>query len=142
MASSSAIDAATVRAYLETEYIAQAEVPLVLRIGEGCPALAAEHGRRRIACSAFVTACNPYSRRLDEATNRQRHADLGRALRQDGLSFLEGVGRHPSADWPAEASYLVFGLDLEAAQALGRRLDQNAIVWSGSDAVPQLVLLR
>ena len=31
---------------------------------------------------------------------------------------------------------------VEAAKALGTRLEQNAIVWAGGDAVPQLILLR
>jgi hypothetical protein len=35
----------------------------------------------------------------------------------------------------------VLGLALEAAKSLGRRHEQNAVVWSGPDAVPQLVML-
>jgi len=34
------------------------------------------------------------------------------------------------------------GLSLEASKSLGARFEQNAIVWSGADAVPQLILLR
>ena len=41
-----------------------------------------------------------------------------------------------------EESFLVYGLTLEAAKALGTRLEQNAFIWSGEDAVPQLILLR
>jgi hypothetical protein len=37
---------------------------------------------------------------------------------------------------------LVFGLTLEAAKAMGRTLEQNAIVWSAADAIPRLILLR
>jgi hypothetical protein len=32
-------------------------------------------------------------------------------------------------------------LALEAAKTSGTRMEQNAIVWSGADAVPQLILL-
>jgi hypothetical protein len=36
----------------------------------------------------------------------------------------------------------VLGMALDAAQEVGRRYGQNAIVWAGADAVPELVLLR
>jgi len=36
----------------------------------------------------------------------------------------------------------VYGLTLEAAKTLGSRLEQNAFVCNGADAVPQLILLR
>lgn len=41
-----------------------------------------------------------------------------------------------------EPSFLLFGLPLETARPLGKKLDQNAIVWFGGDAVPELILLR
>ena len=67
---------------------------------------------------------------------------MGRELGQRSLACVEGTGQHPSNRWPGEASYLIFGLTLEATKTLGTRLEQNAIVWKGTDAVPQLVLLR
>ncbi|UUZ55406.1 DUF3293 domain-containing protein [Massilia sp. H-1] len=48
----------------------------------------------------------------------------------------------PKREWPSEPSFLVRGLSLEDASALGRQLRQNAIVWCGADLVPQLILLR
>lgn len=33
-------------------------------------------------------------------------------------------------------------ISLEAAKELGARYEQNAIVWAGADAMPQLILLR
>lgn len=113
----------------------------VLRVGVFCPELAALHEAHRTGCSAFITACNPFSRLLGEAANAERQAILARELKRRGLAFIDGVGQHPSGQWPGEASFLVLGLALEAAQTLGRRLDQNAIVWSGPDAVPRLILL-
>lgn len=56
-------------------------------------------------------------------------------LRYDG-QFLVGVNR------PAEQSVLVLGLSLEADKTLGRRFERNAVVWTGRDGVPELVLLE
>ena len=138
----SIIDAVTVQAYQETEYRAHGDEPFSLWVGESCPALAAAQKRHRVDCSAYITACNPFSRVLDDQANAERHAALGRELCQRSLASIEGIGQHPSNRWPGEASYLIFGLTLEAAKALGTRLEQNAIIWAGSDAVPQLILLR
>lgn len=136
------IDDATIQAYRETEYRVHGDEPFTLQIGRFCEALVAIHKRHRVNCSAYITACNPYSKQFDEAANEGRQADLGRELRTRSLTTLEGIGQHPSNQWPGEASYLILGLTLEAAKSLGTRLEQNAIVWSGADAIPQLFLLR
>ena len=138
----SIIDAGTVQAFRETEYRAHGDEPFSLTVGEVCPALAAAHKRHRVECSAYVTACNPFSQIFDDEVNAERHAALGRELGQSRLASIEGIGQHPSNHGPGEASYLIFGLTLEAAKTLGTRLEQNAIVGAGADAVPQLILLR
>ena len=119
-----------------------ADSPFSLRIGEHSDSLAAAHLHHRVECSAYITACNPFGKLLDESTNARLHASLKRELEQRHFAFFEGVGDHESRRWPGETSFLVFGLPLEEAKALGLRLDQNAIVWAGTDATPQLILLR
>jgi hypothetical protein len=114
----------------------------VLRIGLPSAELAAVHVEQRVVCSAYITACNPRSAPLSDADNHQRQLALAAEVTRRGLFFLPGVGQHSSNGWPGEPSYLVFGLSLEEAMALGREWEQNAIVWAGEDAVPQLILLR
>ena len=138
----SIIDAGTVHAFRETEYKAHGNEPFTLIVGETCPPLAAAHKRHRVDCSAYITACNPFSQILDDEANAERHAALGRDLGQRGLASIQGIGQHPSHQWQGEASYLIFGLTLVAAKSLGTRLEQNAIIWTDADAVPQLILLR
>ena len=137
-------------AYRSTHYVVDADVglgegalldPIVLEIDVPSPALLALHRRRGVECSCFITACNPFSRSLDADSNQLRQDDLAAELRHRSLSYLSSEGRHPSNGWPAEPSFLVLGLALEAGKSLGRRHEQNAIVWSGPDAVPRLVVL-
>ena len=142
MFSASAIDPRTVQAYLETEYRVYGEPGFTLRVGQASADLLAAHKRQKADCSAFLTACNPFSEPFDEAANQARQAALAQELTRRSLVFLPGIGQHPSNEWPGEDSFLVFGLSLEAAKALGTRLEQNGLVWSGADAVPQLILLR
>ena len=142
MFSDSAIDQGTIQAYRETDYRILGDAPATLRIGVASPALAALHKAHHADSSAFITACNPFSQACDEAANAERQAALARELKLRSLSFIDGIGQHPSNQWPGEASFLVLGLTLEAARTLGIRLEQNAILWSGPDAVPQLILFR
>jgi hypothetical protein len=140
--SESLIDPETIQAFRETPFRVHGNNPFTLRVGEVSTALAAEYERHRVDCSAYITACNPFSKIVDDSENAERHTALSVELDLRNMAFVEGVGQHPSNQWPGEASFLVFGLTLEAAKALGTRLDQNAIIWAGSDAVPQLILLR
>ncbi len=142
MFQNSAIDQDTIRAYLETNYVVRGELSLILRVGNTCPELAAIHRSHRVDCSAFLTAFNPFSQLLDEQENDRRHEVLMQELKLRSLPVLEGHGSHPDNGWPPETSVLVPGLSLEASKSLGARFEQNAIVWSGADAVPQLTLLR
>jgi hypothetical protein len=59
-----------------------------------------------------------------------------------GITYFPGEGQGEDPSWLAEASFLVLGLGREEASDLGRKYGQNAIVWVGSDGVPELVLLR
>jgi hypothetical protein len=136
------IDAATLQAYRETEYRAAADPPLVLHIGQLCKALAALHATHGVDTSAFLTACNPFSRPLRDAENALRQDDLKSDLQQLGIGFVEGIGQHPGNGWTGEPSVLALGLSLAEARSLGVRNEQNAIVWCDQDAVPQLILLR
>ena len=136
------LDAALIEAYRETEYRVASDQPFTLRIGEVSAELQALQSRRRAEPCAYITACNPFSRVVSPSENAERHAQLGAELTKRGLTHIEGVGQHPSNNWPGEPSYLILGLDLEAARTLGMRMEQNAIVWIGADAVPELVLLK
>ena len=140
--SDTTIDRDTVQAYLETEYRVSAPVAITLRIGEVSTALADLHRRHGVEASAFITAWNPYSRATSDEINGERQHALALELQQLGLTYFDGVGQHPSNQWKGEPSLLVLGPTLEGAKVLGTRHEQNAIVWCGLDAVPQLILLR
>ena len=142
MFSESNIDRDTIQAFLETEYHVLGDSPFTLRIGEPNSALAAARRRNHSDSSAYITACNPNSKPLDDSANAERHTALRRELMERKLAFVEGVGKHPLNGWPGEASFLVFGIDFEMARELSRRLEQDAFVWAGADGLPQLILLR
>jgi hypothetical protein len=141
VAYSSNIDPDTIQAYLETHYCIEGDTPMILLIGEQNASLAALHAISHVESSAFITAWNPYSRRCDPATNARRQEGLAHELTKCGRQFIDGIGLHPTSKW-AEPGFLALGLSLDVAKELGSRYEQNALIWAGHDAVPQLVLLR
>ncbi|MCV2352631.1 DUF3293 domain-containing protein [Paucibacter sp. B2R-40] len=138
----SVIDSGLVQAYRKTEYKVHGNEPFTLKVDEASPALAAAHRRHGVNCSAYITAWNPLGLGQEIGVNNQRNSELSAELRKRSLVSIEGVGEPPSDEWSGEASFLIFGVTLEAAKSLGTRWAQNAIIWSGADAMPQLILLR
>jgi hypothetical protein len=96
-------------------------------------------------CAAFITACNPLGAAESHEVNMKACLDLRKSLDRyvaDQSQIIEGQGIDPSGAWPAEKSFLVLGLDLETTKALGKEFGQNAVVWTGAEAIPRLILLR
>jgi len=138
----STIDEATLLAYLRTRYRVLCDPPITLRIGERSAALAALLHARGADCAAFLTAWNPRGEQFTAPAN----ADAQRALRAElaarGHAVVAGIGEDPDGHWPGEDSVLVPGLGYAEAVAVAEAFGQNALVWAGADARPQLVLLR
>jgi hypothetical protein len=132
-----------VRAYLATNYrLGHTAQDIVLNIGKRSERLAALFAANGVNCGAFLTAHNPRGSIQPDLANDQGHAQLAAKLKELGLLVIEGSGSEDGSQWPAEKSYFSLGLDLDSAKALGAHFDQDAIVWVGPDAVPQLTLLR
>lgn len=138
----SALTAELVSAYLSTEYRVLSPRQFTLRIGVASDELKSVYADYQVASAAYLTAWNPLGREASRIDNDRSQAALAHKLALGGYSAWSGLGIDPSSDWPGEESLLVLGLDLEKANSIGGELRQNAIVWAGSDAVPQLVLLR
>jgi hypothetical protein len=117
---------------------------VILRVGERSAGLAALYGELGVDSCAFLTASNPLGVPLRDADNAVAMAALCVDVHAMGLALLPGVSRDgdPASGWPGEESVAVLGISRDAACRLGNRYQQNAIVWAGSDAVPELVLLR
>jgi len=132
-----------VLAYRATDYrLGHTDQDIVLNIGKHSERLATLFAGNGVNCGAFLTAYNPQGTIQSDAANDQAHAQLAAKLQELGLQAIEGSGSEEGTDWPAEKSYFALGLALELAKAIGTHFDQDAIVWVGPDAVPQLILLR
>jgi len=115
------------------------EAPFVMHIGQPCLELKALMANHNALSAAFITAWNPFSQNLPAKENQARQDELKANLKKRGLICIDGIGKHPSNNWPGEVSVLALGLDLEAAKSLARHYEQHAFVWAAGDGVPELV---
>ena len=143
MAETTQIHPDKVRAYLATDYrLGHTAQDIVLTIGKRSDRLAAMFAAKGVNCGAFLTAYNPRGIIQSDEENNQAHTQLAGQLEELGLQAIEGSGSEEGTDWPSEKSHFALGLALEPAKAIGTHFDQDAIVWVGADAAPQLILLR
>ncbi len=131
-----------IQAYLATHYRVDATLPFVLKVGEPSDSLSQLLTQKNAECAAYLTACNPLGQLLTDADNIRRQSELENELNRRSLQFIHGTGQGIQGEWPGEASFLIFGLSLEASRALARQYEQNAFVWCAKDAIPQLILLK
>ncbi len=142
MALESIIPPETLLAYLETDFIVFDQQILILKIDNYSEALRNLYKAHKIKTCIVISAYNPYGQVLKESVNIKRNTDLTTELDYKDLKYFPGEGKHPAGKLLSESSYLVLDLSLEESCTLGKKYEQNAIIWCDSDCVPQLVLLR
>ena len=90
----------------------------------------------------LLTAYNARSTIQPDEVNDRAHVQLAAKLQELGPQAIEGSGSEEGTDLAAEECYFALGLALEPAKAMSTHFNQDAIVWVGADAEPQLILLR
>jgi hypothetical protein len=128
-----------IQAFKETEYFVHAEPAFKMQIGLPCPELAQLMTEQNANCAAFITAWNPFSKQRKLEENEKRQQELKAQLKTRGLSFIDGIGQHPSNKWPGEPSFLILNLNRESAKVLAAQYEQHAFVWAAETTVPELV---
>jgi hypothetical protein len=137
------IAADKVRAYRASDYrIGYTDQAIVLSPGLRSAQMAQLFVSHGVNCGAFITAFNPQGAQRSTAENEQAHQRLLTYIESQGLKCLEGEGSEAVTDWLAEKSCFALGLGRSEAMKIGRFYGQDAIVWVGENAVPELVLLR
>jgi hypothetical protein len=107
------------RAYRASCYLAGAHAA---RIGQRAPGLDALLRGWRVQEGVFIAAGNPFSRRMPQGWNAQRHAALRDRLR--GLPYIEGWGG-AKRWWEA---HCFIGISVSRGKPLARLFRQNAMV--------------
>jgi hypothetical protein len=138
----SIVSAQQLAAFHATNYRVDApDNAFVSHVGEHSLALQQLHAAYAVTSSAYLTAWNHLGESVASDRNVESQAALVRDLDALRVTMLPGEGRDPTSGW-AEPSLLALGLSREQAIALGNQYQQLALLFSGPDAVPRLVLLR
>jgi len=139
------LDPALRAAYERATYAIFASPGIEFHVGEASDVLDAMMAMNNTRCAAFVSSAT--RRGVASPENERRLAEF---LLNSHLSGLEsgakyrlyrGEGRDPEGQWTAEPSVLIMGIPRAEAETLGRRLEQNAIVYIEKGRPPELVVL-
>jgi len=132
-----------IHAFIQTDYlIVHNHQKMILRIGEYSVPLKNLHTNLGHSNSAIITAFNPRSTIYPIDENMRRQRELESDLKAQGLILIPATGKDPQMQWPGEPGFLAVGISQDDAFRLGRKYQQNAIVYADPEAVPTLVLLR
>ena len=136
------LDPEFLAAYYKADYVVFGDPEIVLHVGEKNARLDYLLEWLGRGTAAYVTAFNPHSRVRRETENLAAMERLKKELQvESGITLMEGEARDPSGPWPPEPSFLVVGIRRAQAEALGRRLEQNAIVFAEKGRAPELLVL-
>lgn len=134
------IPAELIQAYTSTHYHVFSSTEFTLKIGQYSAELHALYSQTGTDSSVFITECNPYSEPLSNAQNKLTQQTLIENIEAAGYKFQHGEGKHTDTNWPGEKSIFILGHSKEASIDLGKEYGQNAVVWTGSNAVPELLI--
>ena len=126
-------------AYKNTKYVVF-ELDIVIEIDKIIDKLNQLLNEKKSVEWAFITAYNPYSRVLTDDENKVRHNEL-KELTKGYITFEgHGVGEDPS--WEPELSLLIIGITKQDAFLIGKKFEQNAIVYGEVNNSSELLILN
>ncbi|MCB0337437.1 MAG: DUF3293 domain-containing protein [Bdellovibrionales bacterium] len=120
------------QAYRETSFRVF-EPAFVISIGTQNPELSNLLAQHEENTWAYITAHNPRSKLFSVEVNQQRHGALVERVEELGLIYFEGAGVGSDSTWPPEVSLLILGISKAQAEELGRRFEQNCIVYGSTE---------
>ncbi len=135
------IDQQLLKAYLNARYYI-VKPSLNIKVGQESKGLDTFLMDNNAFYWAFVSAWNPHSVLLNRLENEGRHQALMQNLIEARYTFCEGFGESHDDAWPPERSLLILDIPRIDAMRLGRRYQQNAILYGALNKPAELVWLE
>ena len=88
----------------------------------------------------FITAWNPFSKAFSTEENKALNLLLEADLNK--YQIFPAEGKDTLGDWPPEISFFVGNISADHAITLGKKYNQNAIVFSAFDKKAALITLE
>ncbi|MDO5101809.1 MAG: DUF3293 domain-containing protein [Lautropia sp.] len=120
--------AETITAYEQTDYFADDQPPIRLRIHDSDAQHRAWLDRHQATSASILTAWNPFGRNLSAEENDARQTRLLAAIQASGLPWLPARGEDPTGSWAPEPGFCVFNASPELLLQWLVDFEQNAAV--------------
>lgn len=118
----------TIRAYEQTDYFAEDQPPVCLRIGDAAAVHLAWLDRHAAHSASILTAWNPFGQELARAENDALQARLQTTILHCGLNWLPARGEDPKGSWQPEPGFCVFDMPPDLLDEWLMLFRQNAAV--------------
>jgi hypothetical protein len=124
--------------YLKTEYrVETGGGIIVLKINQPSDFLGRAHKLHITDRSAFITACNPASLRMNDAVNEAAMEAMNDEISERWPKYFS-EDADPTGAWPPEPSFLVMGIDYRDVIKLAHKYNQNAFLYAYKEPVLRL----
>lgn len=131
--------AETIAAYEQTDYFADDQPPVRLRIHDDSALHQPWLARHQARSASILTAWNPFGQELSADDNAARQQRLQAAIAASGLRWLPARGEDPLGSWQPEPGFCVFDASPEQLDRWLIDFEQNAAVRIATDARCHLV---
>ena len=91
--------------------------------------------------ASCITAFNPASRVCSDAENLSSHEKLIQEIESMKIQFASMIGHCTHGQWKSEKGLFLLGVSLDQAKQVGRKFNQNAIVFVGKDCIPDIYVI-
>lgn len=132
-------DAATITAYESTNYYAQADQPVLWRVGDPASTHDTWLGEMDAQSATILTAWNPLGEEKSSAENERAQEELLSAIRARDLRWLPATGEDPTGSWQPEPGFCVFDAPDDVLDDWLVIFSQNAAVRVTQEAPCKLV---
>ena len=135
------MDAASqlIDSYLKTSFEVVGKFILRPRIkSDEIEKLFLQGGHQSASC---ITAFNPASKVCSDSENLSSHEKLIQEVESMQIQFASMIGHCIHGQWKSEKGLFLLGVSLDQAKQLGRKFNQNAIVFVGKDCIPEIYVI-
>lgn len=129
-----------IEAYENTNYHVFYDEEIIINIGKKNTDLNQLFKEKNLISASIITAYNPFSEIMTDKQNVSVQLQLKKTLKDSNLFYLNAIGKDPNNKWKGEASFFIENISRENAIKLGRKFNQNAIVWIDQNLIPELIL--
>ena len=133
------IENSLIEAYENTNYYIYHDTEITINIAKKNIDLINLFKDKNLISASIITAYNTFSKIMTEEQNLSAQLQLKKMIEDSNLSYLDAIGQDIKKEWLGEPSFFIENISKENAIKLGKKFNQNAIVWVDKNLIPELI---